>query len=162
MLTLRKLSQAEFDEWFALSTQRQAEDRAWASGRAVLDELKDLEAMVPHFLPRGMNTPGHLFRLAQDANERIVAFVWFGLIPGMPDTTRFLFDIYVVPEARRNGYASDVLRTMMHRLRVSGIRDVALNVLNSNVGGIALYESLGFASIEEREHTNHLEMRATL
>jgi len=162
MLTLRELSQAEFDEWFALSTQRQAEDRAWASGRSVLEELQGIEAMIPQLLPNGRETLGHVFRLAQDADERIVVFVWFGSIPGMLDMARFLFDIYVTPEARRQGYARDVLGTMMHQLREKGIRDVTLNVLSNNAGAIALYESLGFTLNEEGEDSKHFEMSVTL
>jgi len=69
--------------------------------------------MIPHLLSEGLERTGQDFRLAWDEDERVVAFVWFGLLPGMPESSRFLFDVYVLPEARRQGVGREVLETMM-------------------------------------------------
>ena len=158
MLTLHELTQPEFDEWFMLSTKRQAEDRAQVSGRSVADERKDLDAMIPHLLPEGKDSAGHVFRLARDGAGRAVAFVWFGQLPGVSESQRFLFDIYVVPEARRRGFGRDVLRAMMLQLSKEGVRQVALNVLDTNEGAIALYNDLGFRIAKRDESQKNLEM----
>jgi len=162
MVTLHEPTQAEFDEWFALSTQRQAEDRASVSGRSVPEELKGVEMMVPQLLPNGKETPGHTFRLARDTDARVLASVWFGSIPGMPDTARFLFDIYVIPTARRQGHGRRILATLIGQLQDGGASEVYLNVLSNNRGAIALYKDLGFAITKEDEDSRNLEMKKTL
>ena len=162
MLTLHELTQTEFDDWFALSTQRQVEDRAQVSGRSIQEEAKQLENMIPHLLPNGKNTVGHIFRLAWNDGERAVAFVWFGTLPGMPADSRFLFDIYVVPEARRMGVGREVLMTMLDQLRHDGVCKIALNVLRSNKGAVSLYKQLGFIITDGGEDSHHFEMTVTI
>lgn len=162
MLTLKELTQDEFDKWFAISTHRQAEDRAGVSGRSISDELKEVEAMIPQLLPDGKDTTGHVFRLARDVSEQAVAFVWVGVLPGMPEAARFLFDIYVIPEARRKGHGREVLETMMENLRCESVDEIHLNVLSNNQGAIALYEELGFATTRRGDDDKHLEMKKQL
>ena len=145
MITLRPLSVKEFETWFARSTERQAEDRAWASGRSAEEELAGLEQMIPVLLPQGQGTPGHDFRLAENAEGDVVGFVWFGTLPGQPASSTFLFDVFVEPVHRRRGYARTILVDMMEDLAAGGIVQFALNVRADNLGARALYESLGFA-----------------
>ena len=162
MLTLQELTQKEFDEWFARSTRRQAEDRAWASGRPISVELEELEAMIPMLLPDGRETAGHIFRLALDEDLRTVAFAWFGAVPGMPESTIFLFDIAVIPEARRQGYGREVLTQLIEEFQDEGMSEIYLNVLSNNHGAIALYKELGFSVTESSESDKHLEMKKLL
>jgi ribosomal protein S18 acetylase RimI-like enzyme len=158
MISLRELTNDEFALWLGLSSKRQAADRAWASGRSSSDELRDVEAMVPHLLPDGKDTAGHTFRLAQEDNGQSVAFVWFGSLPGMPDDSTFLFDIHVEPEWRRRGVGRTVLKTMLQSLRLEGVCNVFLQVRGDNAGAIALYNKLGFGIAKTSEDGKQVEM----
>lgn len=144
MITLRALSATEFATWFSRSTERQAEDRAWASGRSTAEELAGLQQMIPVLLPQGPETPGHNFRLAENDGGDVVGFVWFGTLPGQPESSAFLFDVFVEPAHRRKGHARAILSDMMASLAARGIRQFALHVRDDNLGARALYESLGF------------------
>lgn len=162
MLRLDELTQGEFDEWFALSTKQQIADRIWATGGSRDVVTAAVEAMVPQLLPQGRHTPGHTFRLARDVDGRVVAFVWFGVLPGLPDSQRFLFDIHVIPAARRCGYGRDVLGTMIDQLAKEGVHAISLNVLENNDAAIALYKSLGFTLEDQGDDAKHLEMSIRL
>lgn len=158
MITLEELSQEEFDRWFALSTDRQAEDRAWTSGSDPAEERKGLEAMTPQLLPAGKDTQGHVFRAARNAKGQDVAFVWFGSLPGQPSEMKLLFDIYVDPAHRRKGCARGILTMMFDELAANGVRDVVLNVRGDNEAALALYAQLGFKRTKISEDGKQIEM----
>ena len=161
MITLRPLSAKEFETWFARSTERQAEDRAWASGRSAREELAGLQQMIPVLLPQGQETPGHDFRLAEDNAGNVIGFVWFGTLPGQPAISTFLFDVFVEPAHRRKGYARTILVNMMEHLTARGIGQFGLDVRADNLGARALYESLGFAGIPDDSDSASVSMIRT-
>lgn len=53
--------------------------------------------------------------------------------------------ICVLPEYRRSGIATDLIRASIAELRVANLR---LSVRASNAGAIRLYEKLGFAEVD--------------
>ena len=162
MITLRPLSAKEFEPWFARSTERQAEDRAWASGRSLAEELAGLEQMIPVLLPKGQGTPGHEFRLAENDEGAVIGFVWFGTLPGQPTSSAFLFDVFVEPAHRRKGYAWTILVDMMEQLAGRGVRQFALDVRADNLGAQALYEGLGFACVPSDSDPSSVSMVRTV
>ena len=52
---------------------------------------------------------------------------------------------------RRTGIATELVKTMLERCEKSGCGRVFLEVRESNRGGIAFYERLGFAQVGRRE-----------
>jgi len=162
MLTLCAPSQEAFNRWFELSTNRQAVDRAWVSGGDLAEERQRLDAMIPQLLPNGKDTPGHVFRAAQDEERQDIAFVWFGSLPGQPPEIKFLFDIYVEPGHRRNGYAREILTSILDELAAQGVKDVFLNARGDNEPALALYAQLGFERTTISEDGKQVEMRKAL
>ena len=114
--------------------------------------------MIPHLLPDGKDTVGHTFHLAQEDSGQDVAFVWFGSLPEMPHHSKFLFDIFVIPEARKKGHGQAVLKTMLGSLQLEGVRNVHLQVRGDNEGAIALYSKLGFEIVKRSEDGKQIEM----
>jgi ribosomal-protein-alanine N-acetyltransferase len=55
-----------------------------------------------------------------------------------------ILSIDVLPEARRRGLATDILREAMRTARDRGARDIFLEVDTTNAAAIALYEKAGF------------------
>jgi len=162
MLTLCAPSQETFNRWFELSTNRQAVDRAWVSGGDLVEERQRLDAMIPQLLPNGKDTPGHVFRTAQDEEGQDVAFVWFGSLPGQPPEIKLLFDIYVEPGHRRKGYAREILTAILDELAAEGVKDIFLNARGDNEPALALYERLGFKKARVSEDGRQIEMRKEL
>ncbi len=62
-----------------------------------------------------------------------------------------LTDLYVTPEARRQGTAQALIRHVLTEVRARGSTVLTLEVMTENSGARALYERLGF-----REHSRYL------
>jgi len=162
MLRLDRPTREEFDRWFALSTDRQAEDRAWVNGTDPKTERAQLDAMIPVLLPTGPDSPNHAFRIARDETGEELGFVWVGVAPGMPADTCLLFDIYVHEAHRGRGLGRAILERMLDSLKADGIRNAVLHVRSDNASARALYKKLGFAEDEAQAGTKDLQMRKSL
>jgi len=158
MLRLIKPDSDAFARWFEESSQRQAEDRAWAAGGSVEQHRAEVDQMVPMLLPEGLDTPGHTFRIAVDEASDEIAFVWIGTVPGMAPDTRFLFDIVVRPEHRRKGHAREVMKKILDDLSSEAVKNVILQARSDNGPALSLYESLGFARTETSEDGKQVQM----
>ena len=72
-------------------------------------------------------------------------------------TATYLFDeaevLFIVTDKnyQRRGYADALLKTALSELFGRGVKEVFLEVRQSNVGAIKLYSSNGFTKIAERE-----------
>jgi ribosomal-protein-alanine acetyltransferase len=78
---------------------------------------------------------------------RIVAYGVLMLAPGEAQ----LLNLSVVPDARRGGLGSELLAQFLDDARRLGAEQVFLEVRESNVSAIALYERAGFVSVARRE-----------
>jgi ribosomal protein S18 acetylase RimI-like enzyme len=88
--------------------------------------------------------------IAERAGETVglcLWFPWFSTWRGRRGA--YVQDLYVVPQARRSGLAHALLGEAAQRARISGAAFLRLNVDKGNSGGVALYESLGFAMKNE-------------
>jgi len=162
MLRLDRPTREEFDRWFALSTDRQAEDRAWVNGTDLKTERAQLDAMIPVLLPNGMDTPNHAFRIPRDETGEELGFVWVGVAPGMPADTCLLFDIYVHEAHRGRGIARSMLERIFESLKADGVHTVLLYVRSDNAQARALYKKLGFVGGEAPAGKRDLEMQKHL
>lgn len=85
------------------------------------------------------------------ANEKEVGLLGVTREQVMPAQECYLEYMWVAPEFRRSGAASMLLKTVLDRLRRSGVRTVWLYVLNGNQGAVRLYQKFGFQSTNERQ-----------
>lgn len=69
--------------------------------------------------------------------------------PGMPTHECHLEFLWIAPGSRRSGVATTLLRTVLDRLRDSGVRNVWLWILNGNDPALNLYQQFGFQSTNE-------------
>jgi ribosomal protein S18 acetylase RimI-like enzyme len=148
-MKLRKPSIEEFEAWFKLSCELQAKDRAFAKDSKEEDELKELEKIVPHLLPNGMDTDNHYFRVF-DNEEENVGFIWLGVLPGLNKNEIFLMDIIVSKDHRRKGLGKWLLLAMQEEIKKLGYKKIILNVMERNFAK-KLYESLGYITVEANE-----------
>ena len=162
MLTLLPMTEDVFEVWFDASITRQAEDRAWASGRSVSIEHERLLQMIPRLLPHGMHTAKHTFWMAKQSSDDLVGGLWLGPAPGMPGDDRLLFDIFVEPEHRNQGFGRWMLETALTRLCDQGIPRVTLNVRGDNASALSLYRRLGFQPVGDSTGARWMTMTCPL
>ena len=97
--------------------------------------------MVAH--GRGAGNPGE--------GTRDVGLVGVTRESGMPSQECYLEYLWVARGFRRSGVASLLLRTVLDRLRDSGVRTVWLWILTGNDPALRLYKQFGFRSTNERQ-----------
>ncbi|MCX6093053.1 MAG: bifunctional GNAT family N-acetyltransferase/class I SAM-dependent methyltransferase [Candidatus Bipolaricaulota bacterium] len=151
-----------FDRWFAFSTERQAQDRAWVNGTDPKAEHAQLDAMIPVLLPKGMDSPNHAFRIARDETGEELGLVWVGVLPDAPKDACVLFDIYVHAAHRGRGVARAMLEQIFESLKADGVHTVLLYVRSDNAQARALYKKLGFVEGEAPTGKRNLEMQKSL
>jgi ribosomal protein S18 acetylase RimI-like enzyme len=71
--------------------------------------------------------------------------------PATPSQECYLEYLWVAPGFRRSGVASLMLRTVLERLRDSGVDTVLLWILDGNDGAMRLYQRFGFQSTGLRQ-----------
>jgi ribosomal protein S18 acetylase RimI-like enzyme len=69
----------------------------------------------------------------------------------MPPHECYLEYLWVAPDFRQAGLGSILLRTVLDRLRDSGVHTVWLYILNGNHGAMRFYHKFGFQSTNERQ-----------
>jgi len=72
-------------------------------------------------------------------------------VPGMSFRECYLEYFWVAAQARGAGVGSLLLRTVLDRLRDSGVHTVWLWILNGNDDAMRLYQRFGFQSTNERQ-----------
>ena len=84
--------------------------------------------------------------VAADESEQLLGFTqlygtWCSLLAG---PVYVLYDLYVLPRARRQGVARALLEAAAERAKRDGKRRMTLSTARTNVNAQALYESLGW------------------
>lgn len=85
------------------------------------------------------------------AGDRQIGLLGVTREPDMPSQECFFEYLWVAPGFRRMGMGSRLLRTVLGRLRVSGVSTVWLYILDGNDGAMRLYQRFGFRSTNERK-----------
>ena len=86
--------------------------------------------------------------LVADIGGKIVGYVFFINRAEFPLETRYTWasinELYVHPEHRRKGIATNLMNQAFEHLRSIGVTHVRLNVMTENHAAIELYHRLGF------------------
>jgi ribosomal protein S18 acetylase RimI-like enzyme len=146
MTELVRMREESFDRFFELAVQSHAEDNV-ASGRwSTQDALLQARNEATRFLPQGFATKDiDLFEIQTPSSSEIVGYLWAGALDRGTKKVAYLYQLYVLPEYRRQGHARRAIQAYEAMAREGGFRSVALNVFGSNTAAQTLYRSLGFA-----------------
>ena len=130
-MTIRTATEADLPAlerlWRAFLAEIPASPWVDVDEEAELREIADLVAREIAVVAEGDDGSPVGFALARRAGSRLGR----------------LTDLYVAPEARRNGVASALVREAVSRLRELGLEFVRLEVMASNADARAVYAPLG-------------------
>ena len=120
---------------------------SWLADGAVERARADSAGM----LPQGVDTPGHLLRVAEDASGARIGVLWLSLEHprGVPQTA-FINDIEVDEDRRGQGLGRALLDAAEREVRRHGVPAVGLNVFASNTAALRLYASAGYAVVTQQ------------
>jgi ribosomal protein S18 acetylase RimI-like enzyme len=86
-----------------------------------------------------------------DPGHRDVGLLGVTRLPATPSQECYLEYLWVAPGVRHRGVASNLLRTVLDRLRDSGVGTVWLYILDGNDRAMRLYRRFGFQRTNEPE-----------
>jgi ribosomal protein S18 acetylase RimI-like enzyme len=123
--------------------QEYARDRMITDYQTLEEALATTRTQHTAMLPHGLQTPGHFFCTACDADRDIeVGTVWFACPESSVEL--FVYHIQVHPERRRQGYGRAILGAIEERAKELGRRVVWLNVMGHNHSAIDFYLACGY------------------
>ncbi|MCZ7572391.1 MAG: GNAT family N-acetyltransferase [Ardenticatenaceae bacterium] len=107
---------------------------------------RELEGQIRRLIDRLLAGGESTFLVAEDADGRNVGHVWLGETTEAFSGERrgYIYDLYVVPEARRRGVARALMAAAEDLARRRGYREIGLTVATHNDAARHLYESLGY------------------
>lgn len=145
MTTLIPMQQDAFKHFMDTAIIGYAEDNV-SSGRWPADgAVERSRADYEESLPQGLSTPdNYLFEIRDDQKNIAVGFIWFGLVENNGIKSAFVYDVEVIPEYRRQGYARSAFQALESVVRNLGVKSISLHVFGHNTQAQALYSSLGF------------------
>ncbi|MGW7435316.1 GNAT family N-acetyltransferase [Streptomyces sp. NPDC054849] len=145
-LTARHLTEEEYPGWYAAEEAGYIADivRAGALTPEQAKEKSDQDFAL--YLPEGYQTPGQAF-YALEAEGQVVGTGWMnhGFLPGVT----FGFSLEVYEEHRGKGYGRAAMAVGEWATRQGGDEAMMLNVFGGNEVAMSLYDSTGFAVLEE-------------
>jgi ribosomal protein S18 acetylase RimI-like enzyme len=141
---LEPMSDSDFSAFVETTVPAYAAEKV-ASGQWPAEPSLDLaRKALEDLLPQGRATAGHhLFRIT-DSSGRSLGTLWLAEIERAGKQIAYLYDIWVRPECRRQGYALDALKAAEVEARDLGLSGIGLHVFGHNAGARLLYEKLGY------------------
>ncbi|MGD0587531.1 MAG: GNAT family N-acetyltransferase [Thermoplasmata archaeon] len=148
MIRLEPLNEAEFQEFIKRAIPRYASRKVqrglWTEEAAIETSKTDLA----RFLAQGKDTPDHhLCNLRDETTGTLVGESWYTASKKGGKVQFWIEWIWVEPQHRRKGYATQALQRLEEEARSLGADRLGLNVWMDNPGAIALYSSLGYQTV---------------
>lgn len=142
MITLRPMTDAEYDPYAAALLESYAESRAKNIGTTLDEERAASAKQIAELLPNGLHTPNHYFwRVVNEAGEP-VGVLWVHVLP--EQARAFIYDIEMGADQRGKGYGRATLEAMEAALKPLGVSNVGLSVFGDNAVAQRLYEKMGY------------------
>lgn len=142
MVTLRPMTEAEYETFIAELTPAFAAERAQAEDTPLERELEAATKQVANILPQGFRTHGHHFWKVEAEDGADVGVLWVMI----DDAQRraFIYDIEIDEAQRSKGYGAATLRALEEELRPTTVTHIGLNVFGPNTIAHALYNKMGY------------------
>ncbi|MEH1122924.1 GNAT family N-acetyltransferase [Micromonospora sp. CPCC 206061] len=150
-LSVRPMTQAEYDEWIERLARSFAESQVAAGNWATDDAITLARQGNAVLLPNGLATEGMLLLKGVLPDGTAVGVAWIGLNhPRGNPGCAFLYDIEVDEEHRGAGYGRALLAAVEEAARSHGSKALELNVFGGNAPAIHLYETSGYALVTQQ------------
>ncbi|HEY2355666.1 MAG TPA: GNAT family N-acetyltransferase [Gaiellaceae bacterium] len=142
-LSLRPLTNDEFESWFPRMRDRYAEDMARDAGvdpeRAAATAAGQMDALFPGPAP----SPEQLVYVLEEDGAR-VGELWLCNREDGPQPALFIYFIGIDEAHRGKGYGKAAMELAESEARRLGLNRVALSVFGKNTVARNLYRSLGY------------------
>ncbi|MGX9415993.1 GNAT family N-acetyltransferase [Vibrio sp. WJH972] len=92
--------------------------------------------------PNGLDTDDHEL-LCIESGSDLVGYLWHSI--NANDKSTFIYDFYIFPNCRNNGYGKLAMTILDSQLKSIDIEQIKLRVAYQNQRALKLYQEVGFA-----------------
>lgn len=142
-LTLRPMTQQEYDAWRERSVQEYAVEIATSRDLTPDAAAAQSAGEFAQLLPEGLASPGMHLCTAVVGDEQ-VGIGWFELRQRASGVSAWIFDIRLDEDRRGQGLGRALLEALHDAARGLGATSMTLNVFGDNATAIRLYETSGY------------------
>ena len=144
MSVLRPISDDEYSAWLETVIPGYAEDKVTAGQWPAETALEQARKAYDELLPQGRHTEDNYIYSILGTDGEVVGTLWFAVKERANGRIAFVYEIYVQPHRRRQGYAFRAFQALEHEVARLGLAGIALHVFAHNHGAQALYAKLGY------------------
>ncbi len=138
-LRLAPMSASDYEAWWSIIVPEYAADKVANGTWSAAESLEKSRDSITSLLTHGLTTPGHhLLTLMSDDTR--VGYLWLADKAG----AGYVYDLYVYPLFRRQGFGRAAMLAMESMARDLGMISVSLHVFGFNHAAAALYQSIGY------------------
>ena len=143
MISLRRMTQEEFQEFLEVSIPEFASEKVQAGNWTAAEAQEKSEQSHRELLPQGLASPDqHLYTIRNGATA--VGRLWLSIDPQTAGGAGFIFDLFIAEPYRRQGIAAQAMRLLESEAQRLGVSTLALHVFGYNMAARSLYEKLGY------------------
>ncbi|NOI33950.1 GNAT family N-acetyltransferase [Vibrio cyclitrophicus] len=142
MIKLRPMTSSEYPaycDYFIDDYSREiVENYGHSLDRAI--ELANQDLL--RSFPNGLETNDHALLCVESGSE-LVGYLWHSI--NAADKSTFIYDFFIFPNFRNNGYGKLAISVFESQLKSVGIEQIKLRVAYQNKRALKLYQEIGFA-----------------
>ncbi|MFL7049068.1 GNAT family N-acetyltransferase [Vibrio cyclitrophicus] len=142
MIKLRPMTSSEYPaycDYFIDDYSREiVENYGHSLDRAI--ELANQDLL--RSFPNGLETNDHAL-LCVESGSGLVGYLWHSI--NAADKSTFIYDFFIFPNFRNNGYGKLAISVLESQLKSVGIEQIKLRVAYQNQRALKLYQEIGFA-----------------
>ncbi len=155
-LSLSPMDQNEFEQFLDMTIADYAEDKIKAGSWNAENALSNAKRDFNRLLPQGIQTKNHYLKNIV-THHRKIGSIWYAVKDEEPPAIAFLYQIYIEPDFRSEGYGSLAMKALKGEVTRLGIAHIWLHVFAHNSKAIPFYQRLGF---KISDYTLHIDLRA--
>lgn len=148
-IDLQPMSESEYQVFRAHSVSEYAKEMLRSRAVSEVDADQISEATFQRLLPHGKETADQLIMTVWSEN-RVVGHLWIAMKSDHGRREAFGYDMELIASERGKGLGRELMKAAHALLYKSGVSRVGLNVFGHNEIARNLYQSLGYAPVEER------------
>ncbi len=142
------MTETEFAIFIERLNREYAADKVAAGSWPADDALRLADESTRALLPDGLATPDQVLRTIIDDAGQAVGSLWYAIRREGGQAEAFLYEFIVFEAFRRRGYGEAALRLYHAEVRALGIDRVGLHVFGHNPGAQALYQKVGYQTVD--------------
>ena len=148
MTQLRPMAETEFAPFCERLNREYAADQVEAGKWPADDALRLSDESTRALLPLGVETADQYLRTIVDDSGAAVGSLWYAVRRDRGQTEAFLYEFLIFEPFRRRGYGEAALKRYHAEVKSMGIDRVGLHVFGHNPGAQALYQKVGYQTVD--------------